>query len=89
VDIFTPINQAVGSGSTLPVVHARKKWSLIATLSMTMTMLLQCMRSVLFLGLFTSPVAVLLVSVIQRAVVRMHHAVVAVLINEAWVAWEV
>jgi hypothetical protein len=71
------------------VVHARKKWSLIATLNMTMTMLLQCMRSVLFLGLFTSPVVDLLVSVIQRAVVRMHHAVVAVLINEAWVAWEV
>ena len=77
-----PINQAVGSGSTLPVVHARKKWSQIAALVMTMTMQPLCMQSVLFLGLYTFPVLVLSVSAIQRAAARMHLAVVAAHIDQ-------
>jgi hypothetical protein len=72
-----PINQAVGSGSTLPVVHARKKWSQIAALVMTMTMLPLCMQSVLFLGLYTYHQVDLLVSVTQLAAVKTLRAVVA------------
>jgi len=42
--ISTPINQAAGSGSMSPVVHAVKKWSQIAILAMMMPMLLLCMQ---------------------------------------------
>ena len=82
MDIFTPINRGAGNGFTLPVRVASMKWSQIAILAMTMTMLPLCMQSVLFLGLYTFPVAVLSVSVTQRAAAWMHLAVVAAHIDQ-------